>query len=240
MRAWILRASRVATLCLGLSPLPVGAEPGLSISWDDCGPVGSVDKEFTCDTNTGERFSLILGVRPPPGVLDFIGFVGVVDFDFESQVTPSWWDFPGCRVANDLIATQASDLTCPDISATPFYMAWDYAFAVGYPGRSRFRIAASVAVEDVFPLTADSLVALCRVSIGRRNTVGDGACEGCSVPACIAFSSVLMDVLDASAPRVVLTMGPKQFVRWQNTIACPFVGSPATKSTWGQLKSLYR
>lgn len=240
MRHSVPCVALLAALCSSPSPSMAGEGSGLSIAWDDCGPFGVRDRHFACDTNTGGPFELVLAVRPPPGITDFVGFIGVVDFDFEMQSTPSWWDFPGCRPGTDLTVTQASELSCPNITKIPFFLGWDYALGVGYPARSRFRVAAAVNPADAFPLVGDSLVALCKVAISRRSTVGPGACAGCTVPACVALTSVLLDRVDTSAPRVILTSGSKNFVRWQQTIGCPFVGSPATKSTWGQVKSLYR
>lgn len=234
--------ARVATLVAVLASLwtcEARAESGLSLRWDDCASAGTLARTFACDTDTGDPFVLVLGVAPPAGLPDFVGFFAVVDFDFENQTTPSWWDFPGCRLGTDLRVLQAgSDLSCPDISPIPFSMAYDYAVAVGYPGRARLRVAAAVATEDAFPIAPDSLVALCRVSITRRGTVGPAACAGCSVPVCIVLTSVRLD--GASGQGQLLYSGYKQFARWQQPINCPFVGSPARASTWGALKSLFR
>jgi len=240
MRASLRYTMLLALLCSGHLPAAAGGQESLSLAWDDCGPFGVRGKQFACDTNDGDRFDLILAVRPPAGIMDFVGFIGVVDFDFQMQTTPSWWDFPGCRSGTDLTVSQVSDLSCPNISDLPFFMAWDWALGVGYPARSRLRVAAAVNAEDAFPLTADSLVALCRVSFSRRSTVGAEACAGCNVPVCIAFTSALLDVVDQSQPRRILTWGSKQFVQWQQPLVCPFVGSPAAPSSWGRLKSLYR
>lgn len=236
----LARSICLATMLVAAFSSVAHAQGSIAVRWDDCAPVGAIEKSFACDTNTGDPFDLILSVSPPVAIPEFVGFVAVVDLDFEMQVTPSWWDFPGCRPSNSIHISQASsDLSCPDISEIPFVFYWDYDFGVGYPGRARLRVAAAVSEEQAFPLSADSLVALCRVSISRQLTVGAGSCAGCATPVCISFKNVLLDSRVPSGD-IVVNSGSKYFAQFQQPIVCPFVGSPATRSTWGQIKSLYR
>lgn len=238
----MIRRGALLVLTLALLHAPrAAAEPRLIVRWDDCPPTGTIRKAFACDTNTGAAFDLVLAVSPPAGVQNFVGFVAVVDFDFESQATPSWWDFPGCRAGTDLRVRQAAEpVSCPDIfNNTPFFMAHDYALGVGYPGRARLRVAAAVSEENAFPLAPDSVVALCTVSLSRRSTVGASSCAGCEIPVCILFNSAYLDSANPD-PDFMISGGFKWFAEWQQPIVCPFVGSPTIPSTWGALKSLYR
>lgn len=239
MRSSSLLGWLVLALWLCTTPARAGDWPQIGLRWNDCPPEGVLRKDFACDSNEGAPFELVLFVTPP-AMADFVGFIAVIDMDFQAQTTPPWWDLPGCRPLNSLTVSQASsDLSCPDISEIPFFFASDYAWGMGYPGRARFRLLGAVEPEDAFPLVPGETVALCRVSLSRRNTVGPEACAGCVTPVCIVLNSVLFDSNTPGGAQV-LSSGPKQFVQFQNAISCPFIGSPAVPSSWGRLKSLYR
>ena len=230
------RAMAVLTLLAG----PAAAGEGISLQWDDCPPLGTDQKQFACDTNTGDPFSLILSVVPPEGITDFVGFVAVVDLDFQMKDVPPWWDFPGCRLGSDLEVTRATNYaSCPEITDQPLFMGFAYDFAYGYPYRSRLRIAAAIDVELAHPLPATEPLTLCRVALSRRSTVGPSACAGCLVPACLSFRWVLLDAVSPESRRTV-SSGSTIFALWQNAYPCPMVASPAVPHTWGQIKSLYR
>ena len=190
-----------------------------------------------------------------------------------TPVLPAWWEFRQSPTAPPGLTCRETALT---FVASPFLPAgscvdWGLGQEVGGIGRygvgdlgagsAVILIASAVAIENVLPLDAGPEYIVGGLAISHTKTVGTGACDGCSTPVCILFSSLNVTTPQAPNNRLFTTGAngvDSQIIRWQNgtiqnlvnectgTFSCNtqfdcLNANPtaARRSTWGQVKSLY-
>jgi hypothetical protein len=232
----------------------------VNLRWNECwGDGGVQNRVFACDRNTGSEV-LVASFVP---FFDFPQMTGdefVVDFATASTPLAQWWwflDAGNCRQSSMALVSDppASAVACSD---------WDEAQAGGLFAGFTFNIFLPSAgritgmhwMRDGLsaPVLAGHEYHAFTLVINHQKTVGDGACGGCTLGACIAFRSFRMTSPDPQFDqRLSLGNQPGSahdaMVTWQGGtgvvspapggLSCP-AATPAKNSTWGAVKSLYR
>lgn len=257
MLVWI-RAS-LLTLLLALVADPAGADLRLAVS--DCG--GTSSAVWFCGADGGDAFVLVGSVRGLPST-PLTGAVSVVDFGFQTDV-PGWWLIGDglCRTAGRLRVDHRSLLggaTCAGyFEAFGEHASTAFSYRVGPVedpnddvgafSSSHARLVVTTSLDSTAaamagaPGTEDEVL-LFTVAMTRSESSESGPCHGCTDLACVMLLRTTLHhsagtddtVLMGSDPAHVWLQDPVQPIRFP----CHGATSAATRSTWGQVKSLYR
>jgi hypothetical protein len=214
-----------------------------------------MNRSFACDTNTGTDLltvSLALAT-PEPNV---VRIEYLVDLATASTGLPAWWDLAattGCRsgaLRTDAVIA-ADAVACADWAEGQALAALTTAGSVSTPNTLRLR--GQVVVPTPVPLAAGQEWFVAHVGFSHARTVGTGACDGCTTPACVVLKRVsLFDPTFSNihAVRTVFPGAQGAVTTWQGgagvvrTNVAGFTDCPAAtsvqRSRWGALKSLYR
>jgi hypothetical protein len=130
-----------------------------------------------------------------------------------------------------------------------------YEFGIG-GDPTRAGIAVSWALPEGMSTSVDPTSALefaaFRLVIDHRGTVGDVACAGCTVPACIALTGICLHRSAGLGNELLVSPLVSDFALWQGGTFSPCPGAlpfpslpgcevtPTINRTWGQVKTLYR
>ena len=242
----------VAALPMGshAAPLPGIAPPsGISLGWQDCrtgSGTGSVNQNFGCGIAVND-LPMFPGLRLAAPVDSVIGMELVIDVDVATDQLPTWWHMEpgGCHSSpSGWNVTIALTSNCADPWAgvgTASIQGW----IAGTPGNStrhgRLLLALAAVPGTLVSLDADVSYSLARLALRSDNTL---TCQGCSIPACLVFNSVLVRRLPGSSPETLIfstaeISGGNQIV-WQGGSGADCASVPVRRSTWGALKALYR
>jgi len=245
--------SRVAFLIIIVALVASASHAaGVNLRWDACaGDAGVPNKNFACNTNVGAQ-TLVASFVLPANQSAVAGVLAKFDLSAASASLPAWWMVSttgGCRTnglgSNATIS--ASAVMCSDWAQLSGAGGIVAHFTVGSlgPGTASFDIAT---VTQLPPdLLAGQEYFHSNIIIHDVQTVGVGACAGCSTPVCIA----IQDVEVGLGPVTVLTQpangGDSNFSTWQGGLGAPSLPGaaclavvPTRKSAWGAVKSLYR
>lgn len=221
-----------------------------------------------CDSN-GRVHGFSLAFKAPAGISKLVGEQFTLDVQTASNVLPPWWDFqdrndglgllPGCRGGDPLMGLTssfsfstsrgtASTVTCKD-----YWQGAQSGTVFWYPSRhgpEGMRLCGSFASDSASagPLTANVEYFVGTGSFDTNHAVADPlatppveTCNGCQIPACAVFTSLLLQQPAGTPGGDVLISNDNQrrAIAWQDGI--PFCyPTPVKRSTWGQVKSLYR
>jgi hypothetical protein len=232
----------------------VGYSAGLNLSWDDCGTAGSGARHFACDTNKGADH-LVGSFVLSEAIDDLMGIQAQVDLETESSALPDWWRLPqtrpqfpaACRDTDDVRvgwefggATACFDPYDGRVVPSESGHAYDAGF--GQPNRGRLLIQFKIG-EPGTNLAGSTEYNAFRIDIGHDEASGVGRCEGCEIRACIVLNSITLYYGDLSIGKYVVITDPanRNHVTWQDDMipACP-EATPARRTTWGQIRSVYR
>jgi hypothetical protein len=229
-----------ALLCLGAGL----ASAQINLSWTDCGAFGAPNKANLCTSNSGTH-QLISTFIAPANVTAATGGDLVMDMQSSEPTLPDWWNFGGCRAAAALVFSS-------DFSAVPgsgncgefFGSALGGGFNFpSFGGANRQRFKHGFALASGFPaIPAATEVYFSRIQFSNIGTVG--GCAGCLFPACIVLNqiNVTQDPVSHPGGNFSFTLAAvRQHVTWQGGggVDCPGV-TPARKTSWGTIKTLYR
>ena len=258
-RALCAVVRRALPLALVLLATAAHAAPGVNLRWSQCfGDGGIQNRNFACNTNSGSEV-LVCSFVLAADLAQASEVDTRIDIVTQGTTLPAWWEFknPGtCRLAALAINTSPppAAVNCTDwASGQAVALISSYNVGINFIGPNSARIlAVSVVSPDALqPLSAGTEYFSASLTISHIKTVGTGACDGCTVPACIVFSAVNVTV---PPPGFGVTLfsatngTDSYFATWQGgTVfhtggvdkACPY--PVATKrSTWGALRALYR
>jgi hypothetical protein len=251
---------RPAILCLCLFASTASAE-GINLAWNHClgEGTGVQNVTFACDTNVGSSVmtaSFLLGSDFPA----VTGLEIILDLATSSAALPPWWtlDYATACRPNGLVADFVADPTethCADWSGglgvggvfycTSAVLCMDHPLAAN---AARVKVAVAVPLTLARDLSAGQEYFACHLGLRHDHTVGDGACAGCDVPACIVLNSINLARDRIGDRKLVTPAGPgSNFVAWQGggspvvgtSIGCP-AATATRRSAWGAVKSLYR
>jgi hypothetical protein len=252
-----LLTTLIALSCATAIP-PTAHGSGLNIGWDDCAGVGGAASNkygtasFSCNTNSSAPgvTSAIVGSYSLPGSIS--GFWGVeVSMTMRSAAFPiaAWWDFTnypaptGCRVGELGYTFRSAATSCYDWpGSAPVAGTMTFEAGVGGPTRADIRLSGSYASGAPQPVVAGNEYVALVLTIGNAKTVGAGSCEGCASPVCFLFTKlVLVQSPAAPVPLTLTTPDQLNYITWNDAAnVLPCYGTPIQRSTWGQVKGLYR
>jgi hypothetical protein len=256
----------ISAVILMLSVGSAGAA-GLNLAWNNCFPSAgaALDQTFSCDDSSPGAmdanlnvFTMVGSVIPGINITGLIAWGGTFDWQTLSPTLDDWWKLAGteCREGavtfsfNGFSNTTTCNKTMMVASPAPLPVA-NWAYPADKPANWA-RYSPGVARTTGFNVVGTTQYQLCIIAIDTHNTLvnGDGttvACAGCSDPACIVFNEVELDVPVAQQPpdgkNIVNNADQRQYVTWQGGAiggtGCP-LSTPARRTSWGQVKSLYR
>ena len=244
-----------------LFPGGTSAAPGINLAWNHClgEGTGVQNAAFACDTNAGSH-TLVGSFQLGSDMAIVIGDEVVIQLASASPVLPSWWQYyaaGSCRLAS----LSASFLPDPPGGVC---VDWAQGQAVGgvyyctsslacadyppSPNGARMKVVSAVTQQAAQQLQGGVEYFSFNVTIDHAKTIGDGACEGCSIPVCLVLNSIeVVDRTNHSRKLTTPTAPGSNFVTWQGG-GVPIVGgasgcpaaTAAHRSTWGDVKTLYR
>ncbi len=258
-----VRLAALAPLLAAALAAPAAAQ--LNLSWDDCGAAGTELRTWACDANPTvvARAYASFVVPPSFNITALTGAQAEISLFSAAPTLPAWWQM-GTNVTGSCRPNGvAVDFNIPCANATDYWGAavggtyggfgyfWgpNNQFSYSYPpSGARLRTVQAVSQTSAGPIGPGQYY-LCTITIKGMNTVGTGACAGCTIPVGIVFSSLLL-TQPAGVGDYTLSIGAdRMWADWQ----CPgfpvtdnpagFVFdcvTPAKQKTWGQIKSLYR
>jgi hypothetical protein len=255
-------ATLLAALAVTIAAGSASAQTGINLAWSDCGSSGTVDKTFACATNTGAPESLFGSFYTPSQLDHFISVEGVIDIISQVSTLPNWWNFrssapAGCRngassVNGDFGLNSNCDGT--NWSAIP---SGGPTFTYPFPVNSTQSVSsladslrhARIKVVLAVPGASETVIVpnthyyAFKLNITHAKTVGTGSCAGCAEVMCLVLNQIRI-VQPAGSPGGnidVTTPNINTTCTWQGgpgAATCNLV--PARRTTWGQVKGLYR
>lgn len=228
------------------------------------------DQTFICDDSSPgamdantQTFLLFASVIPGTTISGVIAWGGTFDFQVKNAALDDWWKLGSSECREGAISFSFSGMsnttTCNKnlMVASPAALPvanWSSNETGASPPKPAnwARFSNGVARTTGVTAVGTTQYQLCIIAIDSHNTAvnGDGtttACAGCLDPACIVFNAVEIDVPVAQQPpdgkNWVTAADQRQFVTWQGGAiggsGCP-TSTPARRTSWGQVKSLYR
>jgi hypothetical protein len=235
-------------IALGAS---IASAAGNQLAWTSCD--GPDTKTFTCTTNTGLH-NVMASVAIPVDMLNWVGSEVFIELQADGATLPLWWQMRNagtCRAGTTVLSASAAGFGagCADAYGGAGSGGIG-AYTIGYGGANRARIIAGAAVpddpstaDDNILLTAEELYASINVQFNSVKSTGLGACAGCQTGVCLVLVQTNLRQ-PAGAPggdQTVNHSGARNWVKWQNPIQSTCDGAtPAKRSTWSSVKSLYR
>lgn len=251
-----VRLTLLAILLLGVTP-PLSAGPaGVNLTWDDC-LLGGGKQTLTnaCTPGADSMRTLILSVEVAEPITKIHGAQGYIEFWFDSGGIPDFWRFDdaGCRAG--------SITTDPHVGATspPFSCAEPWSAQPGvlsalqfnayYQCNNRARMIWIVALPEGLT-EIDPAVSSEWYLMKFSMAAGGLGCLGCDVPVCMypVQTRIIREAGSLGGDYFVEAPGSSYEARWQHSsfscvgtdgggLSCP---TSTTRSTWGQVKQMYR
>jgi hypothetical protein len=226
---------------------------GLDITWGDCVAEGGVsDQNFTNCTTSGAASStrrLYSQLKSPVNLPAFVAVQCV--YDLQQEGAPSvdpYWRFDAVCNATGLTIQSDPDPAGLDVcigETNP----WGPGGAQGSPfivlttpsgNRNRIITATTRASTDPFPITTGVNYYISTLSF---STINRASCPGCQNHVAIVFNDA--EMAENTGNRVHI-FGPDKVSNCAtlnargNPTTSICQATPAKKTTWGQLKSIYR
>jgi hypothetical protein len=219
---------------------------GINLAWNDCGTNGVISASFPCNTNSGAPFQLFASFIPPAGLNEFLGLSAQIDITTGTPSLVDWWAVGTGQCRQGGLSTDfnfvAGPFSCADFYAGAAAGGFAYDAGYGTPNRGRLRVQCAVPFDNRGPVDSGTEYYALRVLLTRAKTTGATTCAGCPEPACIVLNEVQLFQPPAAQNDPVLTApANSNYALWQATAipGCP-LSTPSRKSSWGQVKSLYR
>jgi len=235
----------LTTLLMLFSVRSAHGQSGINLSWNDCGTSGTFQRNFACDTNSGQQTlvaSFVSGVE----LHQLVGIAAVIDLCTMTPVLPSWWQMKNLGTCRPNALSVSFDFTAGPSNCADYWqgaatggISYSMGAAWGFNG-ARMLVVATIPESGVSTLDGATEYYACRVNIRNDASTGTGSCAGCSEPACIVFNSIELVQPSGVGDYFIASPLMSYHVQWQgNVVDCPFV-VPARTRSWGQIKSLYR
>ena len=235
----------------GARPALSGGGGDLYLSWDDCrvGNAGGSDLESVCLSNEGESRLFCAFTLDSP-IDEVIGIEIVVDLQHSEGELPDWWHLQGKGECRDGVLSVSGDFTLFGVCSDPWQdlgggvAQYQRGLPGGLPGQAR--IFGTYAVPSPSARTLDAGVMYYGLQVVIRNdrSVFPSECAGCSQPACLVLNQVTLLRTPASTPPeiAIIRPGPEAAnrVTWKGGGQADCTAVPVRRTTWGQIRSLYR
>ena len=248
MRNFLPRLLLVASLALAERSWAAG----VNFSWNACTSEGGVqNKTFACNTNAGT--AVVYGsFTLTADQSNFIGIEATVDIHAESANLPDWWQFLNVSACRENAMTAAFnfsgdlEISCHDPWAglatgavAAYHTYWTTPpVPTGNANEAQALLVAAVPSTSPQHLIGGTEYYGFKMSLSLANTIGTGACGGCSTPVCITLSK--LNAVQSDNSQEVLTQPvTTNVVTWQSPSNCPGAGA-GQNVTWGQIRSVLR
>jgi hypothetical protein len=253
-----LHALAALATALGLGVGTARAGEGLHLTWNECANGSGVSgRTGACTVNTGEQRLYVAFTLSSP-VDQVLGTEVVVDLQAAASTLPDWWHFEpadpglglpaGCRYG----ALSASSDFTGETACTDPWLNLGSAFIAGYaPGEPRSnnaqaRIKATTVVPSTLPVSLDAshMYYDVKLIVSNMNTVNPVTCLGCLTKVCLVLNAIWLKRATGAAGGDLLLEGVdgvgSNWASWQSLVSTDCLAVPVRRSTWGQVKSLYR
>jgi len=249
----------LSSLLLGLVATSASAQV-IDIGWGDVG-VGCTSPNaaermatFTCASNAAanNRQLVTTFVNPAP-LPQFVGMTVHLRLATDGAVLPAWWAMGAgeCR-SNGWGAvgspTNAGLAECADPWGSGSFIG-GVTHLSGDGGPDRARIVSDLATDIPQQLQGGVRYYGEAITLTALRTTGTGSCAGCLAGACLVLEKIELFQVAGSPGGDVITLqnapgaANAAYLSWQGPIddaaGCPGA-TPAARSSWGQVKSLYR
>jgi hypothetical protein len=239
------------------SPTIVLAQPDpLEIAFDDCpGAPGALPQKVdACASNVGQAMSLVVSFVAPVDIPEFVALTAVIRVGRHNQPLPLWWGMVpgGCRQGMGHAEIGVSDVgVCADPwGGSPGFSSILFEEVPSTPSGSSFlQMTVEVGLGQADPLDLQTGVKyqLFTLSVPRTRSIGPDACPGCCEGVCIIVDRIRLfsrrtpfriDLSNTGTPAVAYWQGAAIHTPGECIgVGCPV---PVRKSTWGDVKALYR
>ncbi len=236
----------------------VAAQAQINLAYTDCGS-GIVNVNNACTRNTGTT-RVVASFIAPTGTSVITGVLGEMEIIVAGGTVPPWWQAVvsgSCRGSAISVDLANLTLSCADyfnaVAAPTGSLGYDYypASPTTPPDRVRLHVTATIPPDSARSLEAAGVppgaeVFAFTIKLTMAQTAGEGSCAGCAVGACWSLESLRLTQPAGAGDLLMAAPGATgAFVTWQGGggIAWPFGNpcyTPATPTSWGQVKSLYR
>ena len=247
----------LVSLLLLAASASCAAATSLNLGWmgtDPCPSQPGSLRDLTdlCNDNAGNHV-LVGSVVAPAGLTQVTGEEAWLNLIVDAPTVPDFWhlELGGCRDGSlyvEAVFTGFATTACRNY--------WGTAAQGGYnwtsnwtpdqtysPNRATLQMVYARAFDSAGPMTEGMEYYVFRAFLDDAHVVDDGSgvCAGCSLPACFVWTRLRLTQpvgvgdVDIRDPIV-------GYVTWQGgspNIPCP-AATPARRSTWGQVKTLYR
>jgi hypothetical protein len=244
---------------LGLTCASPAWAGGTNFAWNQCLPEGGSERStFECSSNSGFDVAVASFMLDAPQA-EFIGLEVFIDVATTPATLPNWWQCfnPGtCRqtaLAMDLDFDSSPNEHCLDVwSGLTGGGVAAYATSPTFdlaPNAARILIGAAMAFGQ--PLEANQEYYGFKLRISHASSTGPDACAGCTAGACLRLREVRAVEADGTS-QILTSPITNNVIVWQcgtptidanNVLKCEGpenCTTPAHRTSWGQIKSLYR
>ncbi len=233
----------------GFGPPPARADGDLHLAWDDCRITGADDAPAVCLTNEGatELFCAFTLDAPIP---DVIGIEVVVDIQHSAGQLPDWWHMQGKGECRDGSLLASGDFSTNGVCVDPWLnlggglVLYDPGLPRGQPSQARIHGTYAIPSDQARELVTGEMYYGLKIVLRNDRSVFPFECTGCTQPACLVLNQItLLRVPSADPPEIPLVRpgpGNANRVTWKGGTAADCTAVPIRKTTWGQIRSLYR
>lgn len=218
---------------------------GYNLNWGPgCYPEGPQNlRTFACDTNSGSASFVVSFI--PGYSLPFVGLSAWVDISSISARLPNWWQLQGtgCRGTSLSVSTDfitAPQKWCVDPWEGEGTGSWIYHTRATAPlAANEASLFATFSRPTGYPVNESQEYYGIKGTINFAKTVGAGACAGCPTSASLVVSNLVVSYEGGISDVYSFPIGD-WCIFWQSPGVPCALPTPAARTTWGQIKSLYR
>jgi len=221
---------------------PASAD-GIALRWTNCvADGGTSNMVFACNTNLGVR-ALVPSFTLDAPLTGVTSIQGVVDVVAGGSSLPEWWRLQGCRNG---VLTISTSIVGPIACLLLPGGGGINSIVEGVSGANTVQITFTKGVGSTSSNMASGVeyvVTALRLNLTR--TVGTPSCSGCFEGVCLTLNGLTL--ARPGGPVQLTTPYPAAdgtLARWQGGGSGPggscSIVSPARRSAWGAIKSLYR
>ena len=243
--------STLLSLCVLAVATPAFAQPipgQLFLNFTDC-PASARNKNLDC-TSTISTTVLIASANSAVdlnGVIADLGYIDVVVGTDPSSLPPFWqFQTGGCAGSGRIIfsADFTANNICTDIWAGLGSTGGQWGGVTGpIPDGNRARVkwTTNVVPDLNFPIPAGQESYIEKITLRQAPAA---TCPGCNAPACAVYLGEGLYMISGGSVEILGGTTGTEWLSFNDSsiieMGCPPLVDPTLKSTWGQVKSLYR